>query len=313
MGIGQGINAVLHAALETTYGVTPASGFLKLPFVSHSMGEERPLIEDDQLGLGREGGDPVYDVAINVGDIVVPVDISAFGFWLKAMFGYPTTTGTGPYTHKFYSGGADAIPFSIDIGNPEVPSYSVHYGAVANQLRIALSRQGMLNATVSMIAQGESAKVAASVAGTPSLLKGRRFAQATGVIRRDGVALGNIASADLSISNGIQTLDVIRGDGRIGGAELGVVQAALRITAYFNSLDLLDAATDGTPVNLDNIGWTNGTNRLEFSLPRVFLPRVKNPITGPGPIMADFNCQAAAPDAARKVGVTLINGVASYT
>ena len=30
------------------------------------------------------------------GDVVVPIDAEAFGFWLKAAFGDPVTTGTGP-------------------------------------------------------------------------------------------------------------------------------------------------------------------------------------------------------------------------
>ncbi len=313
MAFGMGINAVMHAVMESAYGTTPASGFRKLPFVSHSMGEERPLIEDDQLGFGREGLDPAYDVATNDGDIVVPVDLHAIGFWLRGLFGAPTTTGSGPYTHAFQSGAAALPSHSIEIGTPEVPAFSVHYGAVVNQLRIAMARSGMLNATVSLIAQGESAQSGASVAGTPLNLQAARFAQATGVIKRAGVALGNIVSADLSISNSLDKVEVIRPDGRIGGVVPGVVQAALRITARFDSLDLLNAATDGTPVNLDEIGWISGTSSLKFALPRVFLPRGKRPITGPGGILQDFNCQAAAAVGGHKVSATLINSVTTYS
>lgn len=311
MGFGMGINAVLHAVAESAYGTTPANGFKKLPFISHSLGEERPLIEDDQLGFGREGLDPSYDVATNDGDIVVPVDITAIGFWLKGLFGAPTTTGAGPYTHGFVSGAAVLPSHSIEIGNPDVPAFSVHYGAMVNQLRIGMARSGMLNATVSLIAQGESAQTSSSVAGTPTAQQGARFAQATGIIKRDGTALGNIVSADLSISNGLDKVEVIRRDGRIEGAVPGVVQAALRITARFNSLDLLNAATDGTPVNLDEIGWVNGANSLKFALPRVFLPRVKRPITGPRGIMVEFNCQASG-QGGHKVSATLVNSTATY-
>lgn len=312
MGFSMGINAVLHAVAETTYGTTPASGFKKLPFASHSMGEERPLIEDDLLGYGREGLDPTYDVATNDGDIVVPVDTDAFGFWLKGMFGNPTTTGTGIYTHVFQSGAGVLPSHSLEIGNPDVPSFSVNYGAVCNQMRIGMSRSGMLNATMSLIAQGETAPVATSVAGTLAGLLGSRFAQATGVIKRDGTPLGNIVSADLSISNNLDKVEVIKADGRIGGVVPGVVQAALRFTARFDSVDLLTLATSGVPVNLDEIGWTKGPASLKFALPRVFLPRTKRTINGPGGITAEFNCQAAALVGAHKVTATLINSQPSY-
>lgn len=312
MGYGMGINAVLHAVYETVYGTTPATGFRKLPFVSHSMGEERPLIEDDQLGFGREGLDPTYDVATNDGDIVVPVDTDAIGFWLKGLFGAPTTTGSaGAFVHSFQSGAASIPSLSAEIGNPDVPAFSVHYGAAVNQMRIGLARSGMLNAIISLIAQGESAPVATTVAGTPTSITGPRFAQASGTIERDGVAFGNIVTADLSISNSLDKIEVIKPDGRIGGVIPGVVQAQLRFTARFNNVDLLNAATDGSPVNLTGIGWNRGTRGLNFTMPRVFLPRVKRPITGPAGIVQEFNCQASGAGG-HKITVFLANGVASY-
>jgi len=312
MGFGMGINAVMHAAEESAYGTTPASGFKKLPFVSHTLGEERPLIEDDQLGYGREGLDPTYDVATNDGDLVVPVDVAAIGFWLKGLFGAPTTTGADDeYSHVFQSGAAVLPSRSIEVGNPDVPSYSVNYGAVVNQMRIAMARSGMLNATVSLICQGESAPIGTSVAGTPTALQGQRFAQATGFIKRDGVALGNIVSADLSISNGLDKIEVIREDGRIAGVVPGVTAATLRIQTRFNSLALLTEATNGQPINLDEVGWTLGGASLKFSIPRLFLPRVKRPIDGPRGIMAEFNTQASG-QGGHKISATLKNSIASY-
>lgn len=40
----RGANAIMSAAYETTYGVVPASGFHKLPFVSSALGDEQNLI-----------------------------------------------------------------------------------------------------------------------------------------------------------------------------------------------------------------------------------------------------------------------------
>lgn len=317
MGYGQGINAVCSAVRETTYGVVPASGFKKLSFVSHSLGEERPLIEDDQLGFGRDGRDPSYDVATNDGDIVVPVDRDAMGFWLQLLFGAPTTTiltASERYQHVFNSGAAALPSASIEIGSPDVPSYSVHRGAMANQIRIALSRQGMLNATVSLICQGETAPIATSVAGTPAVLTGPRFAQARGVITKGGVELGNVVSADLSFTNGLDKIETIRPDGRIAGAVPGATAASVRLQTRFNTLELLNAATDGTPIAL-NIGWgmdVGASNyALNFSLPRLFLPRPKNPIQGPRGILTDFNCQASGQDV-NKMTATLISKSASF-
>lgn len=310
MGYGQGINAVCHGVFESVYGQSPASGYRKLPFVSHTLGEERPLIEDDQLGFGREGLDPVLDVATNDGDIVVPVDQAAIGFWLKAMFGAPATSGSGTFTHVYQSGAAALPSLSLEIGAPDVPSFSTHYGAVANQMRIALARSGMLNATISLMCQGESSEVSASTAGSPTVLSGSRFAQATGSIKRGGVALGAVVSAELSISNGLDKVEVIRPDGRIDGVVPGVLAVTLTLRTRFNSLQLFNDATNNTPIDLE-VGWVTGANSLKFALPRVFLPRPKKPIEGPRGIMSDFTAQASGAGG-HKVTATLVNATASY-
>lgn len=306
-----GINAVMAAAFETTYGQSPASGFKKLPFVSSALGEEQPLIEDDQLGFGREGLDPTYDVITNDGDIVVPVDTRAIGFWLRAAFGAPATSGTtGAYTHVFTSGSAALPSVSAETGLPEVPSYSMNYGLALNQIRIALARSGMLNATLSMIGQGETDPTNASAAGTVAALQGPRFAQATGSIKLDGVTLAEVVSADFAYSNSLEKVEVIRSDGRIGGVDPGKVMTTGTLTTRFANRTLLDKARGKTPVALE-LGWVNGDASLTFALSRVFLPKPKRPIEGPRGIQAVFNFQASGAGGNHCVA-TLINDVPSY-
>ena len=94
MARARGANAVMAAAFEATYGVTPGTGFRKLPFVSANLGEEQSLIESDLLGYGRDPLTPAYDVVSNESDIVVPMDHRNIGFWLKALFGNPTTAAS---------------------------------------------------------------------------------------------------------------------------------------------------------------------------------------------------------------------------
>lgn len=95
MARARGANAVMAAVFEATYGVTPGTGFRKLPFVSANLGEEQSLIESDLLGYGRDPLTPAYDVVSNESDIVVPLDHRNIGFWLKGLFGNPTTVATG--------------------------------------------------------------------------------------------------------------------------------------------------------------------------------------------------------------------------
>jgi hypothetical protein len=58
-------------------------------------------------------------------------------------------------------------------------------------------------------------------------------------------------------------------------------------------------------------GWTNGPYSLIFALPRVFLPRAKRPVEGPGGIQAQATVQASGALAA-SLTATLISDVPSY-
>ena len=104
MARAQGARARMALAFETVYGSPPTSGYTRVPFASTTLGSEQPLITSELLGYGRDPTAPIKDAVTADGDIVVPIDAAAFGFWLKAAFGEPTTSGSGAWTHEFRSG-----------------------------------------------------------------------------------------------------------------------------------------------------------------------------------------------------------------
>ena len=136
MARAQGARAQMALAFETTYGTPPASGFTRMPFASTSLGAEQPLLNSELLGYGRDPLAPIKDAVTADGDVVVPLDAAAFGFWLKAAFGAPTTTGIapGPFTHEFQSGSWTLPSMSIETGMPEVPRYAMYSGCVLDQI-----------------------------------------------------------------------------------------------------------------------------------------------------------------------------------
>lgn len=313
MGRARGSNAVMSAAFETVYGTPPANGYLRVPFISSSLGAERGLIEDDQLGRGRTLGDPVYDVTTNDGDVVVPLDVVYTGYWLKMLFGVPATTagsGTGEYIHRFDSGKLALPSRSIEVGHPDRPAYSTNYGVRANTIAVDMQRSGLTQATIGLIAKGETVIANASSAGSVTALGGvERFVAATGSVQVDGVQMGEIVMASLTYSNGMEKDETIRPDGEINDVDPGTPAGSIRIVAKFADLTLLNKATAGTPVSL-TLTWLGPRNTaLQITFSRVFLPRPKRPIQGPAGIQVEFNAMAAGDPV---VSVYLRNETESY-
>lgn len=220
------------------------------------------------------------------------------------------TLSGGTNSHTFTSG-EDTLPsMSLEVALPDAPSYEMNYGARGNTLRIELGRRGLLNATVGVVAKGASAPAQASAAGTPTAIAVARFAQATGEIKKDGVALGSVVGASLAFSNNLDKVETIAPNGEIEDADPGMATATGNVTVRFKDHTLLDKATGRDPIAL-TYGWTFEDFSLLFTLERVFLPRPKRPVSGPNGIQASFDWQGSGADG-QVLTAVLVNDVASY-
>jgi len=312
MARAYGANASLLAAFETTYGSNPVGDYWKLPFVSTTLGSEQGLIANDLIGLGRDPSAPIRDVIKVEGDIVVPIDVRNIGMWLKALLGSATTTGTGTLTHTFISGKSSLPSISLETGLPDIPAWFVASGVMVNSLQVGFARSGAANATVGLIAQGET-KQAVSLDTTPTTRDILRFNQFQGSIKKGGTALGNVVSAQLTYSNNLERIETIRSDGKIDGADPTVASLTGNLEVRFADTQLIDAATNNTPLELTFAYTIDATKRLTFIAHEVYLPKPKLSISGPGGIQATFEWQAAKNLAANKMlTVELLNDVTTY-
>lgn len=313
MARAQGARAQLALAFESVYGTPPTPpAYWRMPFASSTLGSERPLLGSELLGYGRDPLPPVPDVETADGDIVVPIDLRAWGVWLKGAFGAPSTTGNGPYTHEFQSGGWSIPSMSIETGNPEVPSYRMVSGCKVNTISWQMQRSGLLTATVGLIAQGET-PAGSSSAGTLTDINVLRFGQFNGAIERDGAPLGNIVSAQVTYSNNLDRIETIRSDGKIDGADPTIASLTGSIDVRFADLTLLNDAINGAPVELNFRFVRSVSESFELVAHAVYLPKPRLPIQGPAGIQATFEWQAALDSGVgRMCTAILINDQADY-
>ncbi|CAN1551714.1 hypothetical protein B9Z38_14635 [Limnohabitans sp. MMS-10A-160] len=312
MARAYGANASLLAAFEPTYGTTPTGDFGKIPFVSTTLGSEQGLIANDLIGLGRDPSAPIRDVIKVEGDIVIPIDLRNIGMWLKALLGSPVSLGDTAHTHTFVSGNSGLPSLSLETGLPDIPAYFLASGVMANSLQVKFARSGAADATLGLIAQGE-VKRTASADVTPTTLPITRFNQFQGSIKKNGQALGNVVAAQLTYSNNLARIETIRSDGKIEGADPTVASLTGNLEVRFADTELIDAATNNTPLELTFSYVIDATKSLTFIAHEVYLPKPKLSISGPGGIQATFDWQAAKNTAAgHMLTVQLVNDVVAY-
>ncbi len=194
------------------------------------------------------------------GDVVIPMDAENLGFWLTAIFGQPVTTGTTPRTHTFQSGGFTLPSIAIETQMPDVPRFAMYSGFVADRIQWQSQRSGLLMATVGLIGRGET--VAATTAAgvlTDATLPLQRFGNFQGSITRNGAALGNIVSAQVSYANNLDRIETIRNDGLLEGLDPSMAALTGSIEARFADLTLVNQAIAGDPCELV-FAWSLGAN-----------------------------------------------------
>jgi Phage tail tube protein len=312
MARAQGARAQMALAFETIYGTAPVGGYFRIPFASSSLGAEQPLLNSELLGYGRDPLPPVKDAVTADGDISVPIDAEAWGMWLKATFGDPATTGTGPWTHEFQSGSWVLPSMAIETGMPEVPHYAMYTGCVLDRISWQMARSGLLTASANLIAQGETVATSTG-AGTPTDWALKRFGHFNGSIARGGTTLGNVVSAEITYANNLDRIETIRSDGRIDGADPSIAALTGRIEVRFSDQTLLTQALNGDPAELTFAYAFGSGESFELIAHAVYLPRPRLEIQGPQGVQATFDWQAARdPILGRMCTATLINDVEIY-
>jgi Phage tail tube protein len=223
-----------------------------------------------------------------------------------------TLTG-GANDHTFTSGSWTLPSMAIETQMPDVPKFSMYSGVVVDELSWEMKRAGLLQATVKMVAQGESI-VAASAAGALSGdLNYKRFGHFNGSILRNGVSLGNITSARVNYMNNLDKIETIRGDGRIDGADPSIAACKGQIVSRFADLTLYNQAIAQQACALEFRHTIGASEKFVFTAHAVYLPRPRTPIEGPNGVEATFDWQAAlATSPARMITCVLTNAVASY-
>jgi len=314
MGQAQGYRGRLTLDFETTYNTTPdvPNGIL-MPIQSSKVRSKQNLAEDKTITGRRDPAQPSMGFIDVSGPVAVPVDEIAIGYWLKAIFGSPTTTGTGdPYTHVFKPG-LTQPSMVLEQAFPDINQYFLFNGCKVGKLGISFGGDGDLTASIDVMGAKETIS-ATSFDTTPTEIPLTKFGNFQAAITDNGVSLAVVTKADLNLDMGLDgDTYVLGGGGFRGSVNEGIIGVSGNITALFTDAILLNKAMAGTTSKIA-LKLTNSTHSLEFKIPELMYERNSPTIDGPKGVMVELAFKAFYRNSVENavIVVTLVNGQATY-
>jgi hypothetical protein len=313
----KGFNAQFIMGVETEFGEMPATAAgVKLPVNSAQIKSKQSFIETDTITGNRSSAAPARGNIDVAGTVVIPVDEEAIGYWLKAMFGNPTTTppatGQTVYTHLF-TPGLEQASLVLEQGFPDIGVFELFNGCKINKFALNLGGDAELTASIDVI--GASEKIQnASFCAAPVTVNWSRYSNFQASLQEGGAALATVTNASLNVEFGLGGDNyTIGGNGFRTAIPEGIIKVSGEIKAFFENKILLDKAINGAETSLA-FKLTNSGNSLEFVLGEVVYERNSPVIEGTKGIVIDLPYRAYYQNSAQGgiITATLVNAKTAY-
>lgn len=310
----KGSVASLVLARETTWATLAAGNGLQLPIISVEGGLQQALSSSEALQGNRNPTQPFLD-AKNVNLTVnLQPDVRSIGFVLCEIFGLPTTTGAGPYTHVFKVGSTLPIGTSLE----------KFFGV--NSL-VAQVLGGKWNGYSFTTTRGGALKMACPVVGADEVFGGARIDAApykyvveplkmgSLEVYKGGARTRKMTKFDMAFTNQLEEIETVGNDSRVGNILEGTVAPTGAVGFLLESWAEVNEATAGTEVGFKaKFPGTTAGHYAQVEYQEAQLAVSSPPIPGPGGINVEFDVIGFYTNGSEASSVvwTVVNDVPTY-
>lgn len=311
-----GVYSKLLLCPEKSLNTLPTSltGKVKaMPFNSVSLAASQNTTDPGTISGRRDSVEAIYGNIDVSGQITVPVDSKAMGWWLAFAFGSPSTTsaGSGKYKHVFKAANTQPSASIEKVFNNGV--VLKESGCKVSKLGFSFGGDGELVCNIDVVGCNETIEASAWSGAAPVQMERYNNFQASLLIDGDAQQIATEVTCDIDF--GIDTEGyAIGGNGYRARANEGVIKPSGNITVFFDDATYLRKAEQSKEMSIE-IDLTHGENILKLIMPEVKFGRTSPSIDGPTGItqQMDYNAYFGDSDEDACVLFELTNDVASYT
>lgn len=313
----RGIATQLLFKDEVSYGVLPSGNWTPTLFYTHSLEEKEPYQDDNVIGQAqnnnRDVNAPEPGLPQLAGDLDVPLDLAHVGYWLRMLFGAPSTSGSSPNFIHVWNSGSEVLPHrSLEMKLASNLFYQ-YTGLLAGGFSVDVSKAaGFEHIMLKMMGRRE-AKTTSSVGGTPTAIIAREtVVKAIAQVKIAGSLTGDLLTIKGDYDNGAVPQDFLGDTYPLGHDLDNPAKWGGAITARFRNATIYDLARIKGSQSLE-ILWSNNANRsLSLFSTNCRLEPFGVPIAGTGAIQSSFNFRAEQSSSAPMLTATLKSPTATF-
>ena len=314
MAQARGYMGQLMLDFETAFGVNPTTAAGKImPFNSLELVGSQNLIDPATITGTRNPVEPGKGNLSVSGSMTIPMGLKDIGWWLKGMFGAPTTTGTTNYTHKYKVGNTQPS-LVVQKGFTDLGKYMVYNGVKIGTFKLGFGGDAELTASMDLVGATETINSTTYDAAATSVQL-QRLNNFQASIKEGGVSVANILSGEIDLDFGLDSTQYVIGkNGTLGDIPEGIIKVSGNIKALFTDTTLLEKGINNTESSLEVAFTIDANNSLTLSIPELIYERKTPPISGPSGVVVELNWKGYYTDGAdaSAMVVTLKNSVATY-
>ena len=306
-------------AFEDEYGKDPenmAGRTFNLPFNTNALAASQNTTAPETITGRRDPVEPILGNIDNAGTAVVPLDLTAFGVWLRAMFGLPETTAAdskpGYYKHVFKLQ-EDQPSFVLEKSFPGIGQYLKSNGVMVSSCSITVGGDGELTASIELMGAKE-VLLQSTISSAPTDMQLDRVNNFQASVKVGGEAAGLATEGTIEINFGLDGDSYVIGGGGYRVAICpGTTNISGTLTVYFKDSTYLDLAQNSTETSIEYL-FTVGDMSMSILLPEVKFALASQGIDGPGGLQTEntYNAYYKDNEENSAIVVTLINKTASY-
>lgn len=314
-GMQRGTEVPIVIDFEDTYGEDPASPVgIQVPYINETISATRAQLEDDVLNGRRDPLKPSQGITDVQGNITVPIDKRYFGYWLKAMFGAPTTSGSGPYTHVFKIDNTNCQPSLVLEKNfSDIPKFFKYNGVKVQSMGFSIDGDGLMQCSIAVVGssltEGDSAYDA-----SPTTHSYHRYKFMDAELNEGGSANAEFLSLSFDINGNLQTdIYPIGNGGNRSALPEGKIGISGNGSILFDNMTLYNKAKNATESSLELV-LSHSTDSLTIDFNEIEYGLASPQVSGNEGVKVDLSFMAFFDNHADGSAVvfTLINDVSSY-